>query len=540
MAHPAKTLSVHSDEDASSAGSGIRSKQEAASELAGRIVIWKQRRDAAGRDTQVLEGRRAGATPELAGARQPVAFGAVPPGADSYSADFAALLESNAGPGDIARIKSPAFAASLSQRGGGTRRRSIALSTALACVLAAGAGAAVWSYGGYGTARAPELAGTLIVADRGNAAPKVVTPEVRTADLVELDAPAAIVKEGPASRPAQDTSVAPAPLYGGPLQAAIDGAPFRSSILGISTAALPVGSGALAPTGSAASAAAAPSAGASLEDTAALSPSSDAPRDSSLGSGQSDLQATTPSDGAGLPFSGGVDEPPGNAGHRESGRSDYVAAFTRDAFRSSATVAAIGGSLKPNASDEADSELDSAASASGPAAGEANGEAGAADGDSASAGANHDASSHGTSGQTADGSSKADNAGAGSGSASAGGSTSGNGAQASAGDTGQADGSSKADNPGNSGSGDGQSAGPDHAASSSGAPDGGDSDTGKTKSDQGKSDQAGKSKSSDSDGDAHGKQKGGDPHGGGKENGGQAKGHDKGGKDHGGKGHGKG
>jgi hypothetical protein len=453
------------------------------------------------------------------------------PAALHYTPQFAALLGVGGTSAEIARIKSPAFAASLSNGREGNRHRQVAIGALLACILVAGSAAALWQFGGNRTARAPGFAGTLVVADSSDLA----APAARTA---------AFDVEAGASDPLRQTSAgglagypaAPAPANAPPprraLQAAIDAAPFRSSILGIATAGLPVGSGTASGPGPAA---ADPSPGPTFDSDAAadLSP---ALSSSSANGGQSPPSSAV--QGGELPSAsaGRADDPVEDRGHREADRSNYLAAFAREAFRTTATVAR---GLRPDSTDvpNADSELDSA---SDPAASED--------------------SSDGTD-QAADGSATADSnasgvEGGGDPSASgkhhgsrpageqhvAGGSANADGSPGSGNGLGDTDSSSQG--PGNHG-GQGQSAGSD-ASASDGSADGGaaagngsaGAAGGATASDASRKSGQGHAKGAKSDGgDAgpagkgHGDPGGGDQ-GGGKEHGGKGNG----GKDHGGKG----
>jgi hypothetical protein len=279
------------------------------------------------------------------------------PAALHYTPQFAALLGVGGTSAEIARIKSPAFAASLSNGREGNRHRQVAIGALLACILVAGSAAALWQFGGNRTARAPGFAGTLVVADSSD----VAAPAARAA---------AFDVEAGASDPLRQTSAgglagypaAPAPANAAPprrtLQAAIDAAPFRSSILGIATAGLPVGSGTASGPGPAA---ADPSPGPTFDSDAAadLSP---ALSSSSANGGQSPPSSAV--QGGELPSAsaGRADDPVEDRGHREADRSNYLAAFAREAFRTTATVDTVARSLRPDSTGvpNADNELDSA------------------------------------------------------------------------------------------------------------------------------------------------------------------------------------
>ncbi|HET6619158.1 MAG TPA: hypothetical protein VFG64_04415 [Dongiaceae bacterium] len=314
--------------------------------------------------------------------RQPMTRGAQP-ATLPYTPQFAALLGGGSAPADIARIKSPAFAASLSSGRESGRHRSVAVGAVLACILVAGSAAALWQFSGNRTARAPGFAGTLMIADSTGVAPPGTRTAVFEVEAGASDPPQRTMAGDPVGYPAEPVPADAAPSRRA-LQAAIDAAPFRSSILGIATAGLQIGSGDSASGGG--SAIADPSFAPALDPNAAADLST--PVSSSLaGSGLSPLSSAM--QGEGLPSRGdNAGNPPGNEGHRGAERSNYVAAFTREAFRTTAAVATVARSLRSDSAEASDTGSEPAN----------------ADGESSDPGASIDQGNSNGSGQVADGS----------------------------------------------------------------------------------------------------------------------------------------
>jgi hypothetical protein len=266
-----------------------------------------------------------------------------------YTPQFVALLGSEGAATGAARIKSPAFAATLSNGREANGYRAVALGTVLACILVAGSATAVWQFSDNGVRRAPEFAGTLVVAEPSD----VAAP---SAGAVVFDIQAGV--SDPAGQAPSGHLSAPSPiddpLPRGALQAAVDAAPFRSPILGIATAGLPVGAKAL----DIAFATSDPSSNSALEANGADGPSTP-PSDTSDYGGRS--PNSSGEQGGALPSSGSTaDDSLGNGGHRESDRPNYVARFAREALRISAAIATVAGRLRPGTAGtpEADSEFD--------------------------------------------------------------------------------------------------------------------------------------------------------------------------------------
>ncbi|HEX6120709.1 MAG TPA: hypothetical protein VFZ03_14770 [Dongiaceae bacterium] len=450
-----------------------------------------------------------------------------------YTPQFVALLGSEGAATGAARIKSPAFAATLSNGREANGYRAVALGTVLACILVAGSATAVWQFSDNSVRRAPEFAGTLVVAEPSN----VAAP---SAGAMVFDIQAGV--SDPAGQdPSGHLSASPidVPLPRGALQAAVDSAPFRPPVLGIATAGLPVGANALGIAKEVGFAASDPSSNAALEANGADG-SFTPPSNASDFGGRPPLSSgeqggTLPSDGS------PADDSLGNGGHRESDRPNYVARFAREALRTSAAIATVAGRLRPGTAGtpEADSEFDAHSD-------------GAASAEQASA--KHRSPEPAGGREIVDGSSKADitpSRGAGSqaspGSDDAGRSADGapNGRGKDAGGSANSGGGSADGNSG-LGSGSADAAGSDAAADTSSR--NGRGQTQRGKNDNGGSADAPGRQGNEKDADAgsagqnggsaqsdtgRGDQEGGDD-GGGKEHGG--KGH--GGKDHGGKDHG--
>ncbi|HSE73458.1 MAG TPA: hypothetical protein VLB05_03010, partial [Dongiaceae bacterium] len=94
---------------------------------------------------------RDSATPSAVAFAPKHARRAARPAALHYTPQFAALLGVGGTSAEIARIKSPAFAASLSNGREGNRHRQVAIGALLACILVAGSAAALWQFGGNRT-----------------------------------------------------------------------------------------------------------------------------------------------------------------------------------------------------------------------------------------------------------------------------------------------------------------------------------------------------------------------------------------------------